>query len=311
MRNSKLDWSSLPVFAAVARSGSINAAAVSLAVSPAKISRDLDELERRVGRALLIRSTRGVALTDFGSSFLSRVENMADTFGALTEDVALAPGENTGVVTVAAYDAMATYWLARRLPDLHRSTPNVEIMLKVVEEGADLSKGEADIAILYEEPTSPNIISRQAGWVHYIPCASQGYLDVFGVPETMFDVGKHRILAHTGYKMQVDIWADKTTAWREVVPNVLHTNSGTVLVEDCAADGGIAVLPSYIPEADPRLIALNFRPLASVRFWLAYTERARGLLRCAPVLTWLRECFDPVQYPWFRETYIPPGRIVQ
>jgi DNA-binding transcriptional LysR family regulator len=306
MNIQKLDWSTLPVFAAVARSGSINAAALSLAVSPAKVARDLDELERRVGRQLLIRSTRGVELTDFGVSFLTRVETMADTFGALSDDVALAPDESTGVVTIAAYDAMATYWLARKLPEFHRSHPKVEIMLKVVTEAADVSQGEADIAILYEQPTTPNVICKQAGWVHYIPCASRGYLDVFGTPESMFDAGKHRILAHSGYKLQLDSWPDKTIAWKQVVPNVMHTNSGTVLVEDCAADGGIAILPSYIPLVDPRLVVLNFRPLASVRFWLAYSERARSLLRCSPVLAWLRDCFEPERHPWFRESYIPP-----
>lgn len=310
MNIQKLDWSSLPVFAAVARSGSINAAAAVLTVSPAKVARDLDELERQVGRRLLIRSTRGVSLTSFGAAFLSRVETMADTFGALTDDIALSPDESTGVVTIAAYDAMSTYWLARLLPEFHRSNPEVEVMLKVVEEGADLANGEADIAILYEEPTTPNVICRQMGWVHYIPCASRGYLDVFGVPETMFDAGRHRILAHAGYRYQVGAWAEKTTAWKQVVPNVLQTNSGTVLVEDCAADGGIAVLPSYIPQVDPRLIALNFRPLASVRFWLAYTEHARNLVRCRPVLAWLRECFDPERHPWFRESYVPPTSMV-
>ena len=74
--------------------------------------------------------------------------------------------------------------------------------------------------------------------------------------------------------------------------------------------GGIAILPSYIPQVDPRLVVLNFRPLASVRFWLAYSERARSLLRCSPVLTWLRDCFDPERHPAFREAYVTPAAVV-
>ena len=34
-----------------------------------------------------------------------------------------------------------------------------------------------------------------------------------------------------------------------------------------------------------------------MRFWLAYSERARSLLRCSPVLAWLRDCFDPERHP--------------
>jgi hypothetical protein len=47
-----------------------------------------------------------------------------------------------------------------------------------------------------------------------------------------------------------------------------------------------------------------------VRFWLSYSERARSLLRCSPVLAWLRDCFDPERHPWFRETYVPPSPVV-
>ena len=42
---------------------------------------------------------------------------------------------------------------------------------------------------------------------------------------------------------------------------------------------------------------LPFKPLASIRFWLAYTERAKNLRRCQPVLQWLRECFNVDRHP--------------
>ncbi len=302
----KLDWACLPVFAAVARTGSINAAATQLAVSPAKVSRDLDMLEGMVGRPLLIRTPRGVSLTPIGSTLLARVETMNDTFVAFKDDVANAPAVDTGQVTIAAFDGIATYWLARRLPEFHRSNPRIEIGLKVVQHTADLINGEADIAVQFEEPTSPNLISRVGGWIHYIPFASPGYLNVFGMPDNMFDAGKHRVLIHSEYKMQTGAWAQGTLAWKEVVKNVLQTNSSTVLVEDCASDGGIAALPSYIAECEPRVLALNFRPLASLRFWLVYTERARDQEKFQPVLAWLRECFNPARHPWFREAFVPP-----
>lgn len=302
----KLDWSRLPVFAAVARTGSINAAASELAVSAAKVSRDLTDLERVMGRELFVRSARGVALTDFGALVLNRVETMTDTFGALAEDVDLAPTDDMGTITIAAYDCMATYWLARRLPEFHRSNPGIQVTLKVVEDTADLLGGEADIAIQYEQPKNANIFSKQVGWSHYIPCASRGYLNIFGTPESMFDAGKHRVLSHLGYRMQKEAWPKETPHWQAIVPKVLQTNSGTVIVEDCASDGGIAVLPSYIAAIDPRLVVLNFRPLASLKFWLTYTETTRENERCQPVLAWLRDCFNTARHPWFREAYVRP-----
>lgn len=303
----RLDWACLPVFAAVAKTGSINAAAIVLAVSPAKVSRDLDMLEGMVGRPLLVRTPRGVSLTPIGSTLLARVETMHDTFVAFKDDVANAPAVDTGQVTIAAFDGIATYWLARRLPEFHRSNPKIEIELKVVQHTADVLNGEADISLQFEEPTASNLIARQGGWIHYIPFASPGYLNVFGTPDSMFEANKHRVLTHSEYKMQTSTWAPGTVQWKDLIENVLQTNSSTVLVEDCASDGGIAALPSYIAECEPRLMALNFRPLASLRFWVVFTERARDGEKFQPVLAWLRECFNPTRHPWFREAFVPPG----
>lgn len=308
----KLDWSCLPVFAAVARTGSINAAAAELNVSPAKVGRDLDTLEETVGRQLLFRTPRGASLTPIGAQLLSRVETMVDTFGAMKDDVVNATTTDARQVTIAAFDGIATYWLARKLPEFHQSNPRIEVMLKVVQHTADLLGGEADIAIQFEEPTalSSKLIARPAGWIHYVPFASPAYLKVFGTPDNMFDAGKHRILLHSEYKEQMSAWAQGAAAWKEVIPTVLQTNSSTVLVEDCAAGGGIAALPSYLGESEPRINALDFRPLASLKFWLVFTERARDTERCQAVLGWLRECFSPARHPWFREAYVAPGHTL-
>jgi len=306
----KLDWSCLPVFAAVARTGSINAAAAELNVSPAKVGRDLDTLEETCGTQLLYRTPRGASLTVIGAQLLSRVDTMLDTFGAMKDDVASATKTDTRQVTIAAFDGIATYWLARKLPEFHPANPKAEVNLKVVQHTADLLGGEADIAIQFEEPTAltTKIITRPAGWIHYVPFASPHYLKVFNTPEDMFEAGKHRILLHSEYKEQVNAWAQNTAAWKQVMPTVLQTNSSTVLVEACAMGGGIAALPSYLGESEPRIKALDFRPLASLKFWLVFTERARDTERCQVVLNWLRDCFSPQRHPWFREVYVAPGQ---
>jgi DNA-binding transcriptional LysR family regulator len=53
----------------VAEEGSTSAAATVLAVSPAKISRDMKELEPTLGQDLFIRSTRGMQLIPLAQTF--------------------------------------------------------------------------------------------------------------------------------------------------------------------------------------------------------------------------------------------------
>lgn len=60
-------------------------------------------------------------------------------------------------------------------------------------------------------------------------------------------------------------------------------------------------------EAERRVVPLShIPPLASCRFWLAYTERVRSLPQYQPVLHWLRTSFDPAAYACFREVFVAP-----
>jgi DNA-binding transcriptional LysR family regulator len=209
---------------------------------------------------------------------------------------------------IATQDAMATYWIARQIPEFLRANPTTDIMVKVVHDTPNLSDGDVDISIQYEPPSAPNIISRQLGWLHYVLYASPKYLAIHGTPETMFDLGRHRFMSLTGYNKQKDSWAAKTPHWGEILSRAFLSNSSTVLLEACANDGGVAPMPSYVSEFEPRLQALtNIPPLASIRVWLAYTERLRNFGQFEPVLEWVRGLFDPVKHPCFRETYVPPG----
>lgn len=305
------DWSLLKVFVAVADTGSINAAAQQLGHSQAKVSRDIDLLERHIGQELFLRSARGMELTTAGQVVLPKARSMAFAADALSTEVSELQGDASGQVVIAAHDAMATYWLAPRLPEFHQSNPGIEIMLKVVQDTPNLADGEADICLQYEPPSVRNVISRAIGHMHYIPFASRDYLEIHGVPESMYDAGKHRVLMHAGYNKQMEIWPEKMPHWKAISTNVLQSNSSTVILESCARGGGIAVMPSYMADTDRGVLPLPFRPLASIRFWLAYTERAKNLRRCQPVLQWLRDCFSVDRHPWFREMFVPPPNTVK
>lgn len=300
-----LDWDRLKIFQAVAEEGSISAAATLLSVSPAKVSRDMEELEQGLGQELFIRSTRGMQLTPLGADVLRSVRNMADSARAI--GVRVQEVDQSRTVTIATHDAMATYWLARRLPELYQIQPTLELNIKVMFDTPNLVAGDADISIQYEAPTAPNIIARQLGWLHYILYASPSYLSEYGTPETMFDLGRHRFLSHTGYIKQRESWAAKTPAWMEILTRSCQSNSSTVLLEACAAGAGIAPMPSYVSEMDSRVVPLvHIPPLASARLWMAYSERVRGAPAAEAVLQWLRGAYETGPNFCFRETYLPP-----
>ena len=61
---------SIRIFVAVAESGALNSAARALEISPSAVSKHIAALENRLGAELLKRTTRKVALTEVGASYL-------------------------------------------------------------------------------------------------------------------------------------------------------------------------------------------------------------------------------------------------
>ena len=129
MGGAKLDWERLKVFQTVADTGSINAAAKALSRSYTKVSSDLDELERALGHQLFERSHRGLELTAVGEDILRSARSMADSVQAIVER---ASEKISDRLVICTREGIATYWLARRLPELLSLQPDARVFLKVL-----------------------------------------------------------------------------------------------------------------------------------------------------------------------------------
>ena len=56
-----------------------------------------------------------------------------------------------------------------------------------------------------------------------------------------------------------------------------------------------------------RPVSVDFRLRRDI--WLTYHPKARNIRRVRAAIDWLREAFDPVRYPWFREEFVPPDKL--
>ncbi len=304
MGGANLDWDRLKVFQTVADTGSINAAAKTLSRSYGKVSKDLEELERALGHQLFERSNRGLGLTPVGEDILRTARNMSDSVQTIIDR---ANERNPDHLVICARDGIATYWLARHLHELLAIKPDARVHFKILPTTPDLSDGDGDISIQFEPPSAANVVSRQLGWLHYILYAAPSYLARHGEPKVMSDLQGHRCLRLTGEEYQPERWRPAAAAWGAILPNTMESNASTVVMEACASGAGIAVMPSYVSECESRIRPLvDIKPLATVRFWLAYSERVRNMKASEPVLEWIRSCFDPKRHACFREVYFPP-----
>ncbi len=303
------DWDKLRVFYVVCELGSMSRAAARLGEKPSTVSRKIDELERSMNTQLLVRTTRGVTPTPAGQTALRHAAAMQAAADAFSLEVANHNQPVEGPISIATGDGLGPYWLAPRLPRFHLTNPKIELNLKIVDAVPDVVSGEADIAITFSEPKKHDVIARRLGVLHYMFFASQDYLDTYGHPGSMFEFYNHRILFHKAYVEQLEHWVPKTLELRRIVDFALVTNSGTAMLNVCAGGGGIAIMPSYMIYADPRLVALDLPEAAPIAFWLCYTERVRRLSRGQLLIDWIRASFDPATIPWFRDTFVHPNSL--
>ncbi len=117
----------LRAFAALARQHSFSRAAAELSISQPAVSKHVAQLERQVGRPLVVRSPSGAELTEEGSvlaGYVMRAEALlAQGQRALA---ALAAGEH-GILSLAASGNPGNYLLPPVLARFHEELPGVEI----------------------------------------------------------------------------------------------------------------------------------------------------------------------------------------
>ncbi len=309
--NERMDWDKLRVFRVVAEVGSMSRASARLAESVPTISRKIDELEKQINARVLNRTTRGVTLTESGLIVLRHAQAMADAAEAIDRDVAGADLSAEGPVALFAGEGLGNYWIAPQIPRFHLSQPKIHLRLSIGDGAPDLLSGEFDVAVQFREPDKSPIISRRLGVVHYIAYASREYIDTYGAPVSLFEAYEHRCILYEGYVHQLERWLPKVAELKRIIDFAVITNSATAMVSICAAGGGIAVLPSYMSQMDPRLIPLDLPELAPAQFWLTYTERIRRLDKGKVVLDWMRNVLDPRKIVWFRDSFVHPNSLTE
>jgi DNA-binding transcriptional LysR family regulator len=153
-----MDLTRLRVLAAVAREGSVTAAARSLHYAQPSVSHHLSRLEAEVGVPLLERHGRGVRLTAAGRLLAARAEEILGRVGAARDELDALVSLSAGRVRLAAFPSA----LATLVPDvvarLARDHPGLGVGLVEAEppEALDaLRRGAVDVALVFEHDRSP------------------------------------------------------------------------------------------------------------------------------------------------------------
>ena len=142
-----IDWDDVRYFLAVARGGSVRAAAGRLGVNHSTVLRRIAQLEERLGTQMFEKLPSGYRLTAAGAEVLELAEQMEASLHRLETRVFGRDQSVRGLLRVTLPPFLATHLLMPGLADFARVHPDIEMEIVSTGEVANLTNREADVAI--------------------------------------------------------------------------------------------------------------------------------------------------------------------
>src|SRR5882724_3981601 len=124
-----LDTTRLRVLAAVARTGSVTAAARELHYTQPAVSHHLARLEAETGAQLLQRAGRGIRLTPAGQLLADRATEIVGRIEAASAELSAHVGLSAGRVRLAGFTSVLSTLLPSATSVLHRDYPGLQVSL--------------------------------------------------------------------------------------------------------------------------------------------------------------------------------------
>lgn len=234
-------------FRRVVELGSFTAAARSLNLSKAAVSKQVGELEAFLGATLIHRTTRRLSTTEVGNAYFESCIRLLDEFEAAEAEVRNLQAEPSGSLRLSVPNAFGVTQLAPTINELARRYPKLRLNIEASDRFVDLIEEGFDAAIrIRTDLPDSSLIARRLCTIPRYVCASPKYLKQFGEPRRPEDLKAHNCIIYTQSPAPFD-WAFRTPQGRKTVrvSGTFQSNHGMLLLEPLLAGRGIALLPLF------------------------------------------------------------------
>lgn len=239
------DLSGLAMFVRIVEDGSLSAAGRSLDLPKATVSRNLTLLEKRLGTALLIRSTRALSLTDAGRRLFERMQPVVQAAREAAADVAVDHAAPSGLLRVAAPVAYGQARIVPRLMALMERYPAVRIDLHLDDSRVNMVGEGYDLAIRMGTIQDSDLVCRKLADIPMVVVAAPRLVQREGTPEQPEDLQRYHAVVTRPDMVHWQVGGKKLRmAWRISTGNMLITR-------DAARAGlGVALMPEFLVQED-------------------------------------------------------------
>ena len=230
--------------------GSFAAVGIEIGLTPSGVSRIVTRLEDRLGVKLIHRTTRRLALTPEGETFLAHARGILSAVEVAHAAVASTHGRARGHVRLNSGTAFAKHRLARLLPDFIAQYPDITIDLSVSDQRIDPISERVDVTIRVGPLADSELIAVRLGEVRRVIAASPHYLAVHGTPHKPADLLRHNCLLLSGFS-RLSQWPLFENGKRVLVAakGNVTSDSAELLLDLALAGTGILRLGDFLGES--------------------------------------------------------------
>lgn len=239
-------FEAMSVLLAVAEAGSLSAGARRLRTPLATISRKVSELEKHLGVRLVLRSSRGLALTDEGRAFVAASRRILDELQAAERQAAGDYGALRGGLHVTAPIAFGERHLLPVALEFLKEQPEINMRLTLADRQVSLADEHIDVALRIGHLADSALIATRVGAVRRVICASPAYLARRGVPCQPDDLAGHDGISFQGFATAPEWRYRRDSAAFAVEPlPKLAVNTTEAAIQAALAGLGIIRVLSY------------------------------------------------------------------
>lgn len=284
------------VFITIVQRGSLSAAAETLAMSRAMVTRYLTQMESWSGARLLHRSTRRLSLTPAGEHALARCQQLMALAVEIENSNQPEGDALSGLLRVSCSLSLGQSVLMAAIDTFQRQHPRIRIDLHISNQRVNLVEERIDLALRITSLLEPNLIARPLHRCRSVICASADYLTRSGTPQTPAQLAQHNCLVYSHFGKSLWHFSRGEELEAVAVSGNLSANDSVMLLAATLAGSGISMQPTFSAGpylASGQLVALLPEwQLEDLGVYAIYTSRQHQSPRLRALLDFLAQWFS-------------------
>ena len=294
--------SRMGVFAVVADTQSISAAADKLGFTKSAVSKQITTLETELGVKLLYRDMRRTRLTDEGATLYQHCVEILDGYHRVIEMAEQLRGTPSGNLLLEMPTSIARHRVIPQLGEFRQQYPHIHLQLRLRQASLREVSEDLNVAIVTGDLPNSSAVCRRVGEIGLAAYASPKYLETYGYPTHPDQLTTHHCIA-TEYTAIED-----TNRWvfrkgdeliKLEVPAVITVND-TVAMKQLVEDGlGISILQDFAVQkslkANRLVPILTDYQMPSIPVYVLYSERKLVSPKIRAMVDFLGKCFASIE----------------